>query len=109
VKKLRSLFILGWVIVLTGLPVFYTVMAAESEVTIKNFTFRPKEIVVSLGETVVWIQEDRAPHTVTAKDGGFDSGRLGKGDKFPYTFSEKGVFGYICELHPSMTGKVIVK
>lgn len=108
-KKLSSILVLAWLIVLTLSPVIHTLRAEEREVRVENFTFKPKEIVVPAGATVVWIQKDRAPHTVTAKDGGFDSGRLTKGDKFTHTFSKKGSYDYICTFHPSMRGKVIVK
>lgn len=108
-KKLCSVLVLVWLIVLIFSPFLHTLRAEEKEVIIKNFTFKPKEVVVPAGGTVVWIQKDRAPHTVTAKDRGFDSGKLTEGDRFIHTFSEKGVFDYICEFHSSMTGKVIVK
>jgi len=32
-----------------------------------------------------------------------------KGDKFEFTFTEKGSFDYSCGLHPSMVGKVVVE
>ncbi len=108
-RKLGSILVLIWVIVLTFSPIIPTLRAEEKEVTIESFTFKPKEVAVSAGETVVWIQKDRAPHTVTANNGGFDSGRLAKGEKFSRTFSKKGTYDYLCTFHPSMKGKIIVK
>lgn len=108
-KKLYSVLVLIWVIFLTFSPVIPTLSAEEKEVIVENFTFKPKEVVVSAGEKVTWIQKDRAPHTATANNGSFDSGRLTKGDKFTHTFSKKGIYDYLCTIHPSMRGKIIVK
>ena len=108
-KKLCSIFIMGLLIVLAFSPFLHTLRAEEKEVIVKNFTFKPKEVVVPAGVTVIWVQKDRAPHTITAKDGTFDSGKLTKGDKFAQTFTKKGTFEDTCQFHPSMRGKVIVK
>lgn len=97
------------VIILTFSPVVPTIRAEEKQVMVENFTFNPKEVAIPVGGTVIWIQKDRAPHTITAKNGDFDSGRLNKGDKFAHTFSQKGTYSYLCTFHSSMSGKVIVQ
>ncbi|SNQ61792.1 Putative blue (Type 1) copper domain protein (fragment) [Candidatus Methanoperedens nitroreducens] len=52
---------------------------------------------------------DSAPHTVTSTSGIFDSGSIGNGQTFSYTFNTAGTFEYSCIVHPSMQhGKVIV-
>jgi plastocyanin len=79
-----------------------------SAVTIANFAFDPAEITVAAGTTVTWTNEDVAPHTVTADDGPFDSGRLDQGGSFSQTFDQPGSFAYHCEFHPSMHGTVVV-
>ena len=38
---------------------------ALHQVTIKGFTYSPKEIEISPGDTVGWTNEDGANHTVT--------------------------------------------
>ena len=78
-------------------------------VSISNFTFAPKDIVVPLGTTVTWINGDDVPHVVRAVDGGFHSKPLDSDDRFSFTFTTPGSFAYFCSLHPKMTGKVIVK
>ena len=45
---------------------------------------------------------------ITSVDGQFDSEVLNPGDSFMLTFPEAGTFSYYCEIHPSMTGSVIV-
>jgi glucose/arabinose dehydrogenase len=57
---------------------------------------------------VVWINDDSAPHTITADDGSFDSGSIGKNSEFKHTFHQPGSYSYHCAIHPSMTGKITV-
>lgn len=88
---------------------FNTVEApASPEVTISNFSFGPDELEVKVGTTVTWTNRDGKSHTVTADDGGFDSGSLGRGDSFSFTFLEIGTFNYHCEIHSGMTGAITV-
>jgi plastocyanin len=79
-----------------------------SSVTIADFAFAPPELTVAAGTTVTWTNEDWAPHTATAEDGSFDSGRLDQGDSFEQTFDEPGTFAYHCSFHPGMVGSVVV-
>lgn len=78
------------------------------DVSISNFAFDPKELRISVGTTVKWTNKDEAPHTATADDKSFVSGMLQKGGTFSYTFEKAGTFDYFCEVHPTMTAKVIV-
>ncbi|MFQ5886404.1 MAG: plastocyanin/azurin family copper-binding protein, partial [Anaerolineae bacterium] len=40
---------------------------------------------------------------------GTESPRLNKGDSWSYTFDVAGTFDYICGLHPSMKGQIIIE
>lgn len=66
-------------------------------------------VVVGTNNTVVWTNNDVAPHTVTAKDGSFNSGNMNPGDVFQFTFTAPGTYEYGCNYHPWMNGTVIVK
>jgi len=96
-----------------------------SVVRIKNFKYTPNVIEVVLGSTVRWINVDSLDHDVTSgetitgrksrglkktkfPDGMFSSGLFGKDRAFSKTFDEPGVYPYYCNVHPFMTGKVIV-
>lgn len=97
-----------------------SVFAQETvHVAIKDFTFEPKTISIEPGTTVVWTNEDVAPHTVTYGNPGnskadrlFDSGLLFKGDTFSSTFEHEGTFTYYCIPHQHMASmrdaKVVV-
>ena len=60
------------------------------------------------GDTVVWINKDPFPHTVTAK-GVFDSHAMAAGRSWTYTARKAGEFAYICTLHPTMKGTLKVE
>ncbi|ALI34666.1 Plastocyanin precursor [Candidatus Nitrosocosmicus oleophilus] len=90
--------------------------------TLTDTAFSPSSIEVTVGQTVVWTNDDSAFHTVTsgtagAADAGkeFDSGLKGptaltsKGKTFEHTFDRIGDYPYFCTLHPAMVGNVIVK
>jgi plastocyanin len=71
-------------------------------------SFSPNPVEVKAGETVTWINDDSRRHTVTSKDGVFDSGMMGKGQSFSFTFDKAGEYPYFCEPHPNMVGTVVV-
>ena len=86
-----------------------TVTSSPVAIEIKNFAFIPSTITIPKGTTVIWVQYDSAPHTVTSSVGkGFDSGTLDPGDTFSWTFNDVGAFSYICSFHPNMKGTIIV-
>ncbi len=80
---------------------------STQSVSIANFVFYPFRLTINTGDTVVWTNNDSAPHTVTGS--GLDSGTLENGGTFSHTFSETGTFSYYCAIHPSMTAEIIVK
>jgi plastocyanin len=85
--------------------------ARELQVSIDNFAFDPKELVVAAGTTVTWVNADDVPHTATSSSSPplFDSKTLHTNDKFSFGFKTPGAFDYFCKAHPHMTGKIIVK
>jgi plastocyanin len=93
--------------------VLITVSSSRPGCENTNTCYVPPEISIVAGESVVWINDDSAFHTVTSgyydmPDGLFDSGQLDPLQKFSNQFNEKGDFHYYCRLHPWMEGKVIV-
>jgi plastocyanin len=83
--------------------------AAGPTVRIDNFVFGPEALTVPVGTTVTWINQDDIPHTVVASDSSFKSKVLDSDERFSFTFTKPGEYGYFCSLHPHMVGKVIVK
>lgn len=60
--------------------------------------------VVTAGETVTVTNVGRAPHSVTAADGSFDSGHIAPGDSYELTLDETGTVPIYCTLHGSRDG-----
>jgi plastocyanin len=79
-----------------------------NEVWIQGMAFNPSTITVKSGTTITWTNKDGVAHTVTSDNNLFNSGSIGNGGTYSYTFSTVGTFQYHCSLHPEMTAKVIV-
>ena len=93
-----------------GKAVEQAVPASEIDVLITGMQFTAATRKVKVGEEVVWRNADAMPHTVTSADGGpLNSGQLGKGGEYSFTFKEPGTYSYYCSYHPSMKGKIIVE
>jgi len=98
--------------------------------------YQPREITVSVGDTVVWENTSARGHTVTAYEsaipdeadyfasGGYDGeeaaregwseefgGRLENGDRYSQTFAIAGRYDYVCIPHETggMVGTVVVE
>jgi plastocyanin len=84
------------------------VAAAAGGGTVKmaGLSFAPGTLTVARGTTVVFDNDDTAPHTVTARSGGVDSGVLDPGRQFSVAVTDG--FDYFCSIHPSMTAKIAV-
>lgn len=86
----------------------------EVRVSIKNTEFRPAEITIASGVTVVWVNDDSFSHSVTAgthenPSGLFDSETIEGEGTFRHTFEDTGSYRYLCKFHPDMIGRVIVQ
>ncbi len=80
-----------------------------NEVVMSSLAFYPTTLTLKVGTTIKWANKDEASHTVTAKDGSFDSGVLKPGASFSFTFNNAGTFEYRCNLHPEqMNAKIVV-
>jgi len=77
--------------------------------TIVDFAFQPEPIAVAVGQEVTWTNDDPFAHTVKAVDGSFDSGRMDEGVAFTTFFAAPGSYAYLCGIHNSMTGTVVVE
>ena len=61
------------------------------------------------GDTVVWVNRDIVPHTVTADARQFDSGSMGPSAEWSLVVRERGRISYTCTFHPTMKGLLVVK
>ena len=126
-KKLKHSWVKVPVLIMTAFVVIIASQDAfaETEVTIPNEAsepscaesgscFSPSEVTIGIGDSVTWHNDSTAAHTVTSgnpedgPDGVFDSGLFMSGETFSHTFTESGQYQYFCQIHPWMTGTVIV-
>ena len=87
-----------------------TPVADTNQVSIVNFAFSPSSLSIKVGTTVTWTNNASMAHTATSSSGptAFDSGSLGSGQTFSFTFSSAGTWNYRCSFHSSMTGTITV-
>ena len=83
--------------------------AADHVVVIDGMAFTPKVVSVRPGDTVTWVNKDMFAHNVTASAQGVASGELQPGQRWRYKVAPGEGFGYLCTLHPVMTGRVEVQ
>lgn len=92
----------------------YVLLTSPQEVfvTMVGLNFSPANITVAAGTTVTWDNPNTTVHTVTSNtaDFGFNSGGMGIGDTYSYTFVRPGVYTYFCIPHFTfgMVGTVTV-
>jgi plastocyanin len=86
-----------------------TVMIPARAEFLGNRAFVPGELSVAVGTTVTWTNTDSTSHTSTSDAPGWNSGIVGAGRNFSFTFQTPGTFPYHCDVHPSMVGTVVVR
>lgn len=76
-------------------------------ITISNFAFSPNIVTAKVGDTITWTNQDAMPHKISGS--GISSDILQKGQSYSTTFTASGTFDYICSIHPSMKGQIIIQ
>ena len=76
--------------------------------------YTPSKIIIKQGDSVTWVNEDVAFHSVTSgyydkPSEIFDSDYLDPEESFTFIFENIGTYDYFCTLHPWMKGQVIVE
>ncbi|HEY2036940.1 MAG TPA: cupredoxin domain-containing protein [Steroidobacteraceae bacterium] len=85
--------------------------AAQSSITIRNYSFDPGMMKIAAGATVTWINRDADVHTIKSQQGPepFQSPALDSGGHYSFTFRHPGTYRYICSVHPFMRGVIVVQ
>jgi aldose sugar dehydrogenase len=79
-----------------------------------NTCFEPTFLKITLGDTVIWENNDDAIHVIVSGNPNtdqtklFDSGFLKTNETFSYTFEKEGIVSYFCTLHPWMNGFISI-
>jgi plastocyanin len=82
---------------------------ATTHVTMaKSYRFEPKAIVIKVGQTVTWTNDDNFTHTVRVD--GREDHKVGRGKSVSIAFDRAGTYHYVCTLHSrDMDGEVVVR
>ena len=94
--------LLAWAPLSGGQPRQHTVVLSA-------FQFAPREVRVSVGDTVRFENRDIVPHTAKADDGTWDSGHIAAKAKAHIVARQKGEYAFTCLYHSNMKGKLIVR
>ena len=81
---------------------------APVAIQIADFSFVGSRTAAA-GAVVQVTNADAAAHTLTATSGAFDTGVVDEGATASFAAPvEPGTYEFICEIHPSMTGSLVV-
>jgi plastocyanin len=78
-------------------------------VVIADMKFSPETLTVKPGDTIVWVNKDFFPHNARAADRTFQSPDLDTNKIWRYVAGKSGTYSYVCTLHPTMKGMLVVK
>ena len=101
--------ILSLVAAIAALAVAGPASAATKVISIYGSGFSPKSTTITEGDTVTWKNRDNANHQVLADKGQFVSPIIRPNQTYSFTFRASGTYTYKDELHPKLTGKLVVK
>lgn len=89
--------------------------SAEYNVTIlkDSFKFDPPQIVIEVGDTVHWVNQDERRHLTSSVPTGTEELEIFCPELFPgkicsHTFPLPGRYPYFCFIHRNMRGEVVV-
>lgn len=83
--------------------------AVTHVVEMRGVRFVPETVVAQPGDTIRWVNRDVVPHTATASDSTWDSGRMEAGATWTLVVSSDSFGPYVCVYHPTMTGRISEK
>ncbi|HET7128594.1 MAG TPA: cupredoxin domain-containing protein [Gaiellaceae bacterium] len=83
--------------------------ATTKTVNVYGSTFSPKSVTITEGDTIRWVNRDNDTHQIYARGGQFVSAILKPKQVFRFTFRAAGTYRYVDELHPKLTGTIVVK
>ena len=75
-----------------------------------SLAFNPPSVSAKVGQTVVWANQDTAPHNVTYVSGPSfsSSSTMNPGARFKLKLTTAGTIHYFCSIHPFMKATIVV-
>jgi len=84
----------------------------QASITISSRGFSPASVTVKKGDSVAWLNKDRAMHLIVSDSSAFafkGQGSLSFSDMYLVTFTTAGTYTYHDMLTPSLKGTIIVE
>jgi plastocyanin len=81
---------------------------SQMTVEIRDFDFFPRELTVSTGTEITWVNRDGVPHDATDEGGEWATAMLNQSESATITFDSEGSYRYICTIHPNMQATLTV-
>src|SRR3954452_2232419 len=92
-----------------GTPGVQDATGGKIDVPIRDRRFTQPRMIVTVGQIVVFTDDDDVPHTVRNVAGGLPhSGLIPIGGRFELTPLKPGTVRYRCVIHPGMRGVLVV-
>lgn len=92
----------------SAMPSAATAAAGQQAiVTMANMKFGAIPAGLKVGDSIVFVNKDSVPHTVTARDHSFDL-RVGPGQRARLNLTKAGTFSIYCILHSPMRATLSV-
>lgn len=83
--------------------------AGGARVDIDGNCFSPTILRAEPGDAVTFANADPVPHTVLGANGAWGGYDMLKGGReATYSFTDPGVYPYVCTVHPGMVGTIVV-
>lgn len=76
-------------------------------VDIHDDGFAPETVFVAVGQSVRWTNRSATPHAISSPD--FTSGSLYQDWWFEARFDAAGTYDYVCPLHTTKEGTVVIE
>jgi plastocyanin len=77
------------------------------EVMMRGNSFTPRELTISVGDTVVWKNGDIVRHNAVRAEL-FDTQELRGGESYSWVAADTGRYSYRCTIHQRMRGSLTV-
>jgi plastocyanin len=88
-------------------PVFTPTPVPTDRVTVKYSSFDPPSVIVAVGTTVNWTNNDEISYLIVDNNQTF-AFNLPIDGSFDITFTETGTYHYHCSVQPFMQGTIVV-
>lgn len=83
---------------------------SEFTIEIRDFVFKPEQLIIKTGDTVTWVNVGSVVHTATSNNGTeIASPEINPGASYSKKFTMPGTYAYHCTFYSFMKGTIIVQ